>query len=178
MEQIFESNEVSEFVKAVNDYCTLVENANNFSKKDFLEKSLTLLPTLYFYATAIPETEPSSEEPNQKIVTEADWENIDRMVKQKLGEHNEYLEVFREEMQESEQPIIASLAENFADIYQDLKDFITIYGMGTEEMMIDALWECKNNFRHLWGQHLTNALRALHNVFYNEDIEEEDDLID
>ncbi len=174
MENILTSTAITEFIESVNDYCTLVENADNFTKKDFIEKSLRLFPLLYMMAGNLPELEPATGETNERIVTEADWEHIDQLVKEKLGEHNEYLEVFREEMQESEQPIVASLAEDYADIYQDLKDFISIYGMGNEEMMIDALWECKNNFKHLWGQHLLNALRALHAAYYDNDLEEEE----
>ena len=71
--------------------------------------------------------------------------------------------------QESENPVSASLAENFADIYQDLKNFIMLYSIGTNDIMNDALWECKMNFEQYWGQQLVNGLRALHMICYGED---------
>ena len=39
----------------------------------------------------------------------------------------------------------ANISENVADIYQDLKDFILSYRIGTVEVMRAALWECRNN---------------------------------
>ncbi len=174
MEHFLGSSEISEFIRTTNDYCILVENVNNFSKRDFIQKSLETFSMLYFMGLKLPEIEPTTEEGGPRFVTQADWENIDQSVKQKLGEHNEYLEVFREEIRDSDQPIVASLAENYADIYQDLKDFVTAYGMGTEEMMGDALWECKNSYKHRWGQSLVNALRALHAVYFNERLEEDE----
>ncbi len=172
MEQFLGSSEISEFIRTTNDYCTLVENVNNFSKRDFIKKSIETFSMLYFLGIKLPEIEPATEEGSPRFVTQENWEAIDQSVKQKLGEHNEYLEVFREEIMDSDQPIVASLAEDYADIYQDLKDFITAYGMGTEEMMVDALWECKNSYKHRWGQSLVNALRALHSVFFNETLED------
>src|SRR5665811_1865626 len=31
-------------------------------------------------------------------------------------------------------------------IYQDLKDFVLLYKAGTDEVMNDAVWECRMNF--------------------------------
>ena len=59
-----------------------------------------------------------------------------------------------------------SLSEGFTDIYQDLKDYIALYNMGTPEIMNDAIWECKNNFKQFWGQRLMNITRVLHHLLY------------
>jgi hypothetical protein len=48
------------------------------------------------------------------------------------------------------------------DIYQDLKNFLLLYQTGTNDVMNDALWECRLNFESYWGQKLVNALRAVH----------------
>jgi hypothetical protein len=51
-----------------------------------------------------------------------------------------------------------------ADLYQDMKDFVSLYSMGVTEIMNDAVWECKMNFENYWGQILVNALRVIHRI--------------
>jgi hypothetical protein len=47
--------------------------------------------------------------------------------------------------------------------------------MLNDEVMEQAVWECKNNFSQLWGQSLVNCLRAIHNLIYAENIQDEQD---
>ena len=84
-----------------------------------------------------------------------------------LGEDDNYLEVFQTDMKYSETPLAASISEGLADIYQDLKDFISIYRLGNEPQMLEALYICYENFVSYWGQQLVNVLRALHNIKYS-----------
>ena len=77
----------------------------------------------------------------------------------------------------SDTPIKATISEDLADIYQDIKDFVSVYRLGFDETMNDSLAVCKENFGLYWGQKLVNTLRALHDVKYNvkdEDIEDEE----
>lgn len=41
--------------------------------------------------------------------------------------------------------------------------------------MRQALKTCRDNFETYWGQKLVNVLRALHNVYYNNPTDDEDD---
>jgi hypothetical protein len=43
--------------------------------------------------------------------------------------------------------------------------------------MEQAVWECKNNFASLWGQTLVNCLRAVHNLIYSENNEEDQETV-
>lgn len=85
-----------------------------------------------------------------------------------MKEDDEYLEVFSPEIQFSETPVVATISENLADIYQDLKNFISIYADRNEECMSAALQKVQDNFRTYWGQKLVNAMRPLHEVLYSE----------
>ena len=179
MEEPFEhpvySKNVVEFVTVANEYCNFIEESGKFSRKDLILTAQRLLPILYLKSTLLPEVEPELEEANEKFVTEADWNFIDENLKEKLGEFDDFLEVFDPQMEESEHPVPQSLAENFADIYQDLKDFLTVYRIGNVEMMNDGLWECNESFKKDWGQKLVNSLRALHNIYYGDhDLESEE----
>ena len=77
-------------------------------------------------------------------------------------------------MKYSETPIIANVSEALADIYQDLKDVISVYRMGNEPQMLEALYICFENFVTYWGQQLVNVLRALHNIRYTLDNDDDE----
>ena len=57
----------------------------------------------------------------------------------------------------------------------DLRNFIFIFRQGLNETMNDALYICRENFSMYWGQKLVNTLRALHDVKYNPDAEDQGD---
>jgi hypothetical protein len=87
--------------------------------------------------------------------------------------------VFDENNNESDGPVLTSISENMADIYQDLKDFLLLYQTGTVEVMNDAVWECRMNFENFWGQKLVNSLRAIHKFLYSgEEIEKVENDVD
>ncbi len=168
------SRNVIEFATVANEYCAFVESVDRHSRKDFVNKIQKLFPLLYLKVSLLPVTEDLSEETPEKFVTEEDYNFILRKLLVKLGEFDTYQEVFDQRMQYSETPVEGSIAENITDIYQDLKDFILAYRIGTADVMASALWECRNNFEQYWGQRLVNGLRAIHNLFYGgADLEEE-----
>ena len=74
------------------------------------------------------------------------YESVRENIESLLGEDDSYLEVFQNDMKYSETPIIANVSEALADIYQDLKDFISVYRMGNEPQMLEALYICFENF--------------------------------
>jgi len=125
------------------------------------------LPLMYLKASLLPKLEPFFEDGNEKFVTESDWNDINDILKEKFGTANDYLEVFDERINDSEGPVISSISENMADIYQDMKDFLLLYQTGTGEVMNDAVWECRMNFENFWGQKLVNSMRAIHKFIYS-----------
>ncbi|MGQ1908336.1 DUF5063 domain-containing protein [Marinifilum sp. RC60d5] len=176
-EHIVYSKNVIEFVTVANEFCLLLENSAKTDKLEFVETAQKLLPLLYLKASMLPKNELELEEEVEKFVTEADWEYIHSSVKTRMGAHDEFLEVFEDEMEYSDTPLISSISENFADIYQDLKDFITSYKIGTLEVMNDSLWDLNNNFYQLWGQKLVNTLRPIHKLIADKESLKDDDNI-
>jgi hypothetical protein len=177
------SGTVLEFVAAANEYCKYVEHASELKGDEILKILQRLLPYLYLKASLLPDLEPFFEEENRKSVKESDWIAINDTFRKKFGSADNYLEVFDERIKESDSPVTASLAENMADIYQDLKDFLILYRTGTNEVMNDALWECRLNFENYWGQKLVNSLRAIHQFLYSgeeisETLDDSDDAVD
>ncbi len=84
-----------------------------------------ILPLLYLKGSVLPKNEIELDEDIEKFITESDWSFIRSAVKEKVGANDEYLEVFEEDMQYSDTPVVATISENMADIYYDIKDFIS-----------------------------------------------------
>jgi len=158
------SRQIIEFVTVANEFCSFMESAGQLEKLDFIRKIQKLLPLLYIKASLIPEMESVLNEGNEKFVTEMEYNFVKDQVQTHMGELDDYSEQWDPKISDNTEPVITSISENMADIYQDLKDFVSLYSMGTTEIMNDAVWECKMNFENYWGQILVNALRVIHRI--------------
>ena len=161
------SRNVIEFVAVANEFCKYAEHASELKGDELLKILQRILPLMYLKASLLPQMNPYFEDGNEKFVSEADWIRIHDIMREKFGTADDYLEVFDEKMNESEGPVTSSISENFADIYQDIKDFLLLYQTGTNEVMNDAIWECRLNFETFWGQKLLNSMRAVHRFLYS-----------
>jgi hypothetical protein len=161
------SRQVVDFVAVANECCKYIEHASELDGEEMLKIFQRLFPLLYLKASVLPAFTPNFDEGNEKFVTEDTWFNIHNTLLSKFGSANDFPEVFDARFSDSEGPVVGSLAENIADIYQDLKDFLILYQTGTTEIMNDALWECELNFETLWGQKLLNSMRAIHKFIYS-----------
>ena len=173
---IFDRNTV-EFVTVAAEFCAFLERSERMKRSVFVDTTLKILPLLYLKASMLPEVETINEDTPESFVTEEDYEVIRLTIATIMAEKDDYLEVFLQDMAYSDTPIKATISEDLADIYQDIKDFVSVYRLGFDETMNDSLAVCKENFGLYWGQKLVNTLRALHDVKYNvkdEDIEDEE----
>ncbi len=165
-DQLYSRN-VIDFVAVANEFCKYAERASELKGDELLKILQRILPLMYLKASLLPSLNPFFEEGNEKFVTESDWNEINVTLKEKFGTANDYLEVFDDKISETDGPVLSSLSENMADIYQDIKDFLLLYQTGTTEVMNDAVWECRTNFENFWGQKLVNAMRAIHKFIYS-----------
>jgi len=158
------SRQVIEFVTVANEFCLFMETAGQFERLDFILKMQKLLPLLYLKGSLIPEIESVLNEGNEKFVTEQEYDFVKEQVRTHMRELDDYSEQWDPKITGSTEPVITSISENMADLYQDMKDFVSLYSMGITEIMNDAVWECKMNFENYWGQILVNALRVIHRI--------------
>ncbi|MBR6285764.1 MAG: DUF5063 domain-containing protein [Bacteroidaceae bacterium] len=171
------SKDVIEFTTVATEYCKFLETAQGMGCRQFVETNLKLLPLLYLKAQFLPLVEVLGDGDVEESVSEDDYEYIRSVVISVMGAHDDYLDVFVEDMKYSVEPIRKCISEDLSDIYQDLRNFLGVYRNGMEEPIIDALYVLRENFAHYWGQTLVNTMRALHDVLYNQDLEvDEDDL--
>jgi hypothetical protein len=170
------SKNVIEFITVANEFCSFLERAENLETPVFLSRLQKILPLLYLKASLLPDFEFEADEDLEKFVTEIDYNIIQEKILQHTGAGNDYQEVFVSGMQFSESALTASIAENVTDIYQEMKDLVMSFRMLNDEVMEQAVWECKNNFSQYWGQTLVNCLRAVHNLIYTENMESDQDM--
>ncbi len=172
---IFDRNTV-EFVTVAAELCGFWERVPHLKRREFVDKSLKLLPLLYLKASLLPECERIDDFSPETFVTESDYEQIRMSVAALLGEKDDYLEVFLDDMAYSDTPIRQSISEGAADIYQALKDFICVYQLGFDRTMNDALTVCREAFAEYWGQRVLNVMRALHEVKYGKSASDDEEV--
>ena len=168
------SKEVIDFVKIAADYCLKLEHSREATPRELVKAMLNSLPYLYIKGTTLLEMTGDNDllsiDPQ---VTEDDYNFVRNGVYEVLGRYDEYLDVFVEDMKYSDKPILRSVSEDLADIYQDLRNFVAAYHDGIEEMMTAALYEVLDNFREYWGQKCVNVMRALHDILYQQMAEDQ-----
>ena len=102
----------------------------------------------------------------EDFVTDDQYNYLFTEIHRLMGGQDEYLEVFDDNMQYSEAPVVHSISEKVCDIYQDLKNFISSYRCGIPEVMDEALWQLNESFESYWGKACAGVLRAVHQVVY------------
>ena len=175
-----------DFVTISVEFCSFLENTESPSRIEWIKTLAQILPLLYVKATLLPAIETINDEYIETFVTEQDYTFVSNKVSNILGEDDVYLDVFIDDMKYSDRPVSSFVSEDVADIYQDIRNFVSIYQLGMEDSMISALKVCVENFRLFWGQKLVNVLRPLHSLVYkpnddinlNDNIEEEESLWD
>jgi hypothetical protein len=174
-DHIVYSPAVIEFVTVTAETCLFLEHATEFSRTDFVQKIVKILPLLYLKTSLVDIPESVFDDVPERFVSEEDYVYIKEQVEQLLGPDDSYLETFHPDMAISDTPIAAFISENLADVYQELKDFAANYQLADVDTMNDALVFCLEAFGEHWGQKLLNALRALHAIRFSDGFGQEDD---
>lgn len=157
------SQPVLDLVTISTEYCRYLEQARSSNAADFCRVMRGLLPMIYLKMTLLGNV-PEALGWNEKKVTEADYNFIRNTVAAILADKDDFLEVFVEDFKYSEHPVLCTISENLADIYQQLRELVEAFREGYEESMQVALFETADEFQLQWGQKLLNALRALHDI--------------
>ena len=101
---IFDKNAV-EFVTVAAEFCGFMECVSDMRCRDFVDKSLKLLPLLYLKASLLPACERMEDADPETFVTETDYEVLRGSIASLLGEYDDYLEVFLDDMAYSDTPM-------------------------------------------------------------------------
>jgi hypothetical protein len=163
------SAEVLEFVRSCKSFVDILEEDTPEVRADFVIRLLQLLPSVYSGLMKLPPNEPVLDQESEKTVSEEQWSQIYQKVAVLMSSQNEYLDLPEDDEFDRMDVISRELSEDLADIYQDLKDFLEVFKIGTEEVMNDVMWECRVNFENYWGEKLLRASLNLHKIMIQDE---------
>ncbi|MCH5234386.1 MAG: DUF5063 domain-containing protein [Muribaculaceae bacterium] len=170
-----DTNRLLDLVAITKDYCEACQDATQYTKTEFTDRMLDLLPRIYWNffdlsaGVSLGEMDFFSD-----YVDESLYEDIRSGVAIVMGSADTFLETFEEDMKYSETPISASISEGLADLFQPLFNFISVVHDSEGAQLEEAFISCKEDFENYWSQTLCNVLRALNNVKYG--LREDDEL--
>ncbi|MCR4723107.1 MAG: DUF5063 domain-containing protein [Eubacteriales bacterium] len=143
-------DKAKEFYMLADEYCCFLEE--NVITADTVPHLIEMLMRLYISAMDLPETEPETNESSP---------GISDAVSVRLSEQipAAYWEVFDPYVDED--PVCGDLIDDLSDIAADLTKGMREYETGRYG---NAVFEWKHGFCSHWGQHVVDALRALHAV--------------
>lgn len=147
----------STMATVVRDYCGLIENCNEFDGKSYwLRRMAKLLPRLHLAVVSLEGANliQTYDLPNDDLRCELFmrlnqclfddallWSDLDRA--------------------EARQSMCESLADDFTDIYFDLKSGLELHECHNKSLAVDTWY---SSFYTHWGQHLVDAESWLHAV--------------
>lgn len=155
------SEKVLGFVAVCVEYCKCLEQCREAEREAFVDTMRGILPMLYLKVPSLKDV-PDCPGFNEPHVTEGDYDFVRSSVASVMGDRDDYLEVFVEDFKYSDQPVLRTVSEGLADIYQVLRDFVEVFREGFEEAMKVGLHDVAEQFELSWGQVLLNTLKALH----------------
>ncbi len=159
------SSEMVEFVKAANDCCAFLEQLKDTEGRAFITDSVKFLSAVYATFIVTGTTEPVFESATEPTVTEQEWSALFQRIATILGPYNDILRIAEEGEFDRSELVSHTISEDLSDLYQELKDFVSVYSRGMEELINDAAWELKERFAEHWGSKLLRALLALHRLY-------------
>jgi len=158
---------VLEFLRVAHEYCIFTEKAGEKNKSEINDFFSKIGPLIYLKGKLLPEIAPEYPETSERFVTEEEWQEIFNTLRAIFGTEDEFYHVGYEEYNEYE-AVKASLSENFADIYQDLKDFILLYQKNSQTARQNAVNDCRALFETRWGIKVLENLRYIHFLITRE----------
>jgi len=170
------SKNVMEMLTVANEYCHFIEKAHQYELHDVLNYLQKIAPLLYLKGCLLPEVEVQVPEANEKFVNEESYEIIFNELRNKFKPKDEFWTLDLT-VQNDNEPVKESLAEQLSDVYQDLKDFVLLYGKGTEAAKENAVSDCKLFFDTHWGYRLVQAQKYLHHLINGDKKNKQDQLM-
>ena len=143
--------QVAPFVDAARAFVEFVDTAHARAEAERPALALRRLTALYGAALDLPDVAPGDFEAPEKPTVPPEWPGF--------GERDFYFEVFDPYVDEP--AVTGSLSDDCLDIFRDLRQGLSLLEAGRVEA---AVWTWRFAFHSHWGDHASDALRALHRV--------------
>jgi hypothetical protein len=154
---------ISRFVATANEFCAWVEGTPGSNE---VFDSIRLVSRLHADAVMLPSVD------DEHLPKDDDMPEPSPARKQAAAERfrtfpfQYYWEIFTPISEKPEEPVCGDIADDFFDIYHDVKLGLLAYDLGREPQ---AVWHWRFTWGIHWGEHATSALRALHSYQKNSE---------
>ena len=171
-EQVWNSKQALEMLVVANDFCLFIEQSADYSLDEILGYLQKALPAIYLKASLLPYLQPEDENAVEHYVTEEQCEAVYAVLRTCLGDGDTYY--YNDLYEKSHQdPVMGSISENMADLYQDLRDFVLLFQNPIHTFRENAVLECRTLFEHRFGYSILNSLRAIHCLLHRKETGED-----
>jgi len=153
-----------QFASVAKKFCDAIDSAPNLDRTQLLVQVYAILPQLISQAISLPRVERNDDESHEKVRTKlrlshAQWSELYESLKIKLGDANPYWEIW--DPTRGNDANHGSLADDFADIYRDLKVELNLRDADHAEPD-DNIWHWRFGYHSHWGKHAIDALRTIY----------------
>ena len=154
---------VTQFTKRAHEFCRLIETRNRLTKRAFVHKCTELIAKLQseYVALLAVKTRPSAYRHQPEPFPYEQYRRLYQKLAAKFAQDNIYYLVFDPYKVDPDEPITATLSDDLADIYGDLKKGLSLIDRADSRDRHDAVWTWKFHFLVQTGHHCVSALRAL-----------------
>lgn len=176
-----------EFLDVASRYRSAIDDRAGKPAEEFLLALHPLLCELLFRASMLPEVWNDDEEedggadlpaprtgadPHEVFLSGAAWKRLFESLRALLGRLDLYWEVFDPGELSTDDPMYSSLADDLTDIYSDLGDGLQRVPEPPQPIPEELIWNWRFTFYSHWGQHLLDALRAIHAMIGHHDMDD------
>ncbi|MBC8086993.1 MAG: DUF5063 domain-containing protein [Phycisphaerae bacterium] len=165
---VLQTPAATNFRTAVRAYCAHVESRQSISPAVWLPRVHVLLVELYAAGLQLPSIEPGSENANPEYESQGDWQRLFDDFGQAFGRWNAYRLVFDPYDTEETEALYGSLADDFAEIFGDVRRGELHENERGDAFPNDVMWEWRFAFESHWSRHATSALNALGSLQFQQ----------
>jgi hypothetical protein len=159
---------VKDFIKTAGYFCQLLEQVSSLKTGELFNQLQQILPIIYMKAAQLPKPKYCYNEEPTKFVQEDDYARIHDSLQQKFDLFNGITGMSPGTLPNQHELISFGLAENFADLYEEMKNLVKLYEVGLPQSMNDAVWIYKQGFEQNLGIRIIETLKSLHVFIYNK----------
>lgn len=153
---------IHRFADVAERFCAFLDNRKTRPGIAFIRKTHPLLVELYAAALILPDVAVTSSRTLATVPGFTGWKRLRMRIAEKTRRYDLYWEMFDPYDSNEHKPVCGSLADDLADIYQDLMTGFMSYRRGTSKAIAEATWHWRFSFYSHWGEHATSAIRAMY----------------
>jgi hypothetical protein len=144
-----------DFASAAARFCAAIEAVGRIPRRRWLAEVEAALADVYASGVRLPDAGRVRDDPGFRM-THEEWSGVFDALRTVLGAADRYRVVFDPQ---DESSVEASLADDLADVYRDLKGGLDALHSGTSPE--NLLFEWRLGFETDWARHALGALSAL-----------------